>query len=167
MARVVFQHLVGCLVSWMPVIGTWQGYTGNNDKRAWIQIIERSAPVLSRVHQQSSIFFSSLGRKSFSQFGTVCVWWYMVLVSWGILSEATCQKEWTCCFACRRFDYICQILFLWGRPTSLCIDKNYPETSLAVQWLGVCAPNAVGMGSIPGRGTFIPRAAWSSPKFFF
>ena len=26
-------------------------------------------------------------------------------------------------------------------------------TSLAVQWLRLCAPNAGGMGSIPGRGT--------------
>ncbi|TEA26217.1 hypothetical protein DBR06_SOUSAS37210006, partial [Sousa chinensis] len=25
--------------------------------------------------------------------------------------------------------------------------------SLAVQWLGLCAPNAGGPGSIPGRGT--------------
>ena len=30
-------------------------------------------------------------------------------------------------------------------------------TSLAVQWLRLCAPNAGDMGSIPGRGTQIPH----------
>ena len=36
----------------------------------------------------------------------------------------------------------------------------YPEakqTTLVVQWLGLCAPNARGMGSISGRGTKIPQ----------
>ena len=36
----------------------------------------------------------------------------------------------------------------------------YPEakqTTLVVQWLGLCAPNAGGKGSIPGRGTKIPQ----------
>ena len=32
-------------------------------------------------------------------------------------------------------------------------------TSLVVQWLRLCAPNAGGMGSIPGGGTDIPYAA--------
>ena len=27
------------------------------------------------------------------------------------------------------------------------------ETSLVVQWLRLCAPNAVGLGLIPGQGT--------------
>ena len=31
--------------------------------------------------------------------------------------------------------------------------KNYPGTSLVVQWLGLHAPNAGGLGSIPGQGT--------------
>ena len=31
-------------------------------------------------------------------------------------------------------------------------------TSLAVQWLGLCASTAGGMGSIPGWGTKIPHA---------
>ena len=46
--------------------------------------------------------------------------------------------------------------------------KDYLEallgTSLAVQWLGLCAPNAGGTGSIPGRGTKIPHAAQCSLK---
>ena len=32
--------------------------------------------------------------------------------------------------------------------------------SLAVQWLGLCAFTAVGLGSIPGRGTEILQATW-------
>ena len=31
-------------------------------------------------------------------------------------------------------------------------------TSLAVQWVRLCAPTAGGIGSIPGRGTEIPNA---------
>ena len=30
-------------------------------------------------------------------------------------------------------------------------------TSLDIQWLGFCAPNARGTGSIPGSGTNIPH----------
>ena len=33
-------------------------------------------------------------------------------------------------------------------------------TSLAVRWLRLCASTAGGTGSIPGRGTKIPHAAW-------
>ena len=40
----------------------------------------------------------------------------------------------------------------------------FPGTSLAVQWLGVCALTAMGPGSIPGWGTKIPQAAWRSQK---
>ena len=36
--------------------------------------------------------------------------------------------------------------------------------SLAVQWLGVCACTARGMGSIPGWGTKIPRAVQRRQK---
>ena len=35
---------------------------------------------------------------------------------------------------------------------------------LVVQWLRLCAANAVGRGSIPGWGTKILHAAWQSPK---
>ena len=37
-------------------------------------------------------------------------------------------------------------------------------TSLAVQWLRLHASTAGGAGSIPGRGTKIPHAAWHSQK---
>ena len=33
-----------------------------------------------------------------------------------------------------------------------------PGTSLVVQWFGLQAPSAGGMGSIPSRGTEIPHA---------
>ena len=39
------------------------------------------------------------------------------------------------------------------------VIKNLPGTSLAVQWLRLCASNAGGAGSIPGQGTKIPHAA--------
>ena len=37
-------------------------------------------------------------------------------------------------------------------------------TSLLVQWLGLHASTAKGMGVIPGWGTWIPYAAWHSQK---
>ena len=36
--------------------------------------------------------------------------------------------------------------------------------SLAVEWLGLRASIARGVGSIPGRGTKIPRAVWQGQK---
>ena len=36
--------------------------------------------------------------------------------------------------------------------------------SLAVQWLGLCAFTAKGLGSIPVQGTKIPQAAWHGQK---
>ena len=36
--------------------------------------------------------------------------------------------------------------------------------SLVVQWLGLCAFTAKGLGSIPGRGTKIPKATRCSQK---
>ena len=39
-------------------------------------------------------------------------------------------------------------------------------TSLAVQWLRVCAPTAGGTDSIPGQGTNILHAAWQKKIFF-
>lgn len=35
---------------------------------------------------------------------------------------------------------------------------------LEVQWLSVCASPAVGVGSICGQGTRIPRAGWCGQK---
>ena len=39
-------------------------------------------------------------------------------------------------------------------------DPTKMTTSLAVQWLRLQASTAGDMGSIPGQGTKIPRAAW-------
>ena len=44
------------------------------------------------------------------------------------------------------------------------IKRHRVENSLAVQWLGLCASTAVGMGSLPGQGTKIPQATWHSQK---
>ena len=38
------------------------------------------------------------------------------------------------------------------------------ETSLVVQWLGLCTFTAVSLGSIPGQGTKIPQVVWRGPK---
>ena len=43
-------------------------------------------------------------------------------------------------------------------------NKNTRGTSLVVQWLGLWASNAGGMGSIPGWGTKIPHAARRGQK---
>ena len=45
--------------------------------------------------------------------------------------------------------------------------KNYLGNSLAVQWLGLCAFTAVGLGSIPGQGPKILQATKHArlPKF--
>ena len=39
------------------------------------------------------------------------------------------------------------------------LQKYKAGTSLAVQWLGLWASTAGGMGSIPGQGTKFPQAA--------
>ena len=47
----------------------------------------------------------------------------------------------------------------------LLFEKNFIEgTSLAVQWLRLCASAAGGVGLIPGRGTEILRAAQHGQK---
>ena len=38
-------------------------------------------------------------------------------------------------------------------PTKNVYIKQVARTSLVVQWLRLCAPNAEGPGSIPGQGT--------------
>ena len=38
------------------------------------------------------------------------------------------------------------------------------RNSLVVQWLGLCAFTAEGLGSIPGQGTKIPQATWHSQR---
>ena len=45
-------------------------------------------------------------------------------------------------------------------------EQREAVTSLAVQWLRLCASTAGGAGSIPGRGTKIPHAAGHSRKIF-
>ena len=38
------------------------------------------------------------------------------------------------------------------------------KNSLAMQWLVLCVFTAMGPGSVPGRGTKIPQAAWHGQK---
>ena len=45
-----------------------------------------------------------------------------------------------------------------------CAQEVTLGNSLAVQWLGPCASTAGGTGSIPGRGTKIPKAVQCSQK---
>ena len=40
--------------------------------------------------------------------------------------------------------------------------RKYRWTSLAVQQLSLCTPDAGHMGSIPGQGTKVPHAEWGS-----
>ena len=44
------------------------------------------------------------------------------------------------------------------------VKKSHWGTSLAVQWLRLCASTAGGVGSIPGQGTKIPHASLPGQK---
>ena len=47
-----------------------------------------------------------------------------------------------------------QIFFMWNLQVFKCWRKTKNQgTSLVAQWLGLCAPNAGGLGSIPHQGT--------------
>ena len=46
------------------------------------------------------------------------------------------------------------------------IKNKVDGTSLVVQWLRLHAPNAGGLGLIPGRGTKIPHTATKDPECF-
>ena len=54
----------------------------------------------------------------------------------------------------------------WEGKFSFCQESKLRDigTSLAVQWLGVHASTARGMGSIPRRGAKIPQAGWHGQK---
>ena len=63
--------------------------------------------------------------------------------------------------------HILQIMFiknLYGKKKKKKKRNLYGETALVVQWLRLHAPKAGGLGSIPGRETRIPHAAWHSLK---
>ena len=48
--------------------------------------------------------------------------------------------------------------------SSAILNEWFLGTSLAVQWLRLCASNARDAGSTPGQGTKIPYARWCSQK---
>ena len=47
---------------------------------------------------------------------------------------------------------------------SVAVKNIRPGISLAIQWLGLGTFTAEGLGSIPGGGTKISQAMWSSKK---
>ena len=49
-------------------------------------------------------------------------------------------------------------MWVWNQHESL------SRTSLVIQWLGLCASRAGGVGSVPGQITRIPYAAWHSQE---
>ena len=49
-------------------------------------------------------------------------------------------------------------MWVWNQHESLF------RTSLVIQWLGLCASRAGGVGSVPGQITRIPYAAWHSQE---
>ena len=51
-----------------------------------------------------------------------------------------------------------------NQPHQMVLLRHSPGNSLVVQWLGLCAFTAKGVGSIPGQGTKIPQAAWCGQK---
>ena len=51
-----------------------------------------------------------------------------------------------------------------GWESTIIRNRTFHGTSLAVQWLRLCASTARGVGSIPGRGTKIPYAARCDQK---
>ena len=55
-------------------------------------------------------------------------------------------------------------LGMYLKKTKTLIQRNICRTSLVVQWLRLYAPNAEGMGPIPGQGSKIPHAIWHGQK---
>ena len=51
-----------------------------------------------------------------------------------------------------------------GRGSALVIQETHIRDSRVVQWLGLCAHTAGGLGLIPGWGTKIPHAVWHGPE---
>ena len=49
-------------------------------------------------------------------------------------------------------------------PADPFILKSLYRTSLVVQWLRLCAPNAGSTGLIPGQGPKVPHVAWGGQK---
>ena len=52
-------------------------------------------------------------------------------------------------------------------PTGVGMMSNktkFLRTSLVVEWIRLCAPNAGGLRSIPGQGTDIPHTKTTEPK---
>ena len=65
-------------------------------------------------------------------------------------------------------DIYTLICIKWITNKNLLFKKNIYSlgTSLAVQWLRLCASNAGAMGLIAGQGAKIPHAVWRGQKIF-
>ena len=74
----------------------------------------------------------------------------------GLPSCVCCRCLRLCLFSFTLFPF-CSSVFNLNTPIFKFAD---PESSLAVQWLGLHTFTAKGVGSVPGQGTKIPQAAW-------
>ena len=74
----------------------------------------------------------------------------------GLPSCVCCRCLRLCLFSFTLFPF-CSSVFNLNTPIFKSAD---PESFLAVQWLGLHAFTAKGVGSVPGQGTKIPQAAW-------
>ena len=101
----------------------------------------------------------------------VGVKWYLIDVyCWGhSWSSRGCDHWLTCELDLGSVAYH-PIPYLWNVCSAHCshsgshFQGHRLGTSLAVQWLRLCASSAGGVGSIPGQGTKIPHAVLCSQK---
>ena len=61
---------------------------------------------------------------------------------------------------CPLMDELIKMWYIYTMEYYSAIKKHVIGTFLVVQWLGLHASNARGIGSIPGQGTKIPHAIW-------
>ena len=77
---------------------------------------------------------------------TACEWLLLFLCAEDDLTP--CQSS----LSLLRFSYIPNISTQMPQ-RNLKLEMSHPGTSLVVQWVRLCVPNAGGPGSIPGQGT--------------
>ena len=89
------------------------------------------------------------------------------LTSLKFLSNVTIASSFLTLLTCSgnfHFFTPCPFLVTFFPPAHITFKNRRGGTSLMVQWLQLRAPNAGGMGSIPGWGTKIPHATQRGPK---
>ena len=106
--------------------------------------MEHSPPV-SSVHGASSGKNTGVGCHFFLQ-GVFPIQGLNPGLPDSLLSEPPGKPLWECQDISSNIKHKLPYLFLST------VRKRPPGTSLVVQWLRLCAPNAGGLGSIPGQG---------------